>query len=305
MWQISNVPKYRFISRNAGYRKEAACQHPGAATGALIDQRRSAIPAFREGRSMAQTTKQQETPTADDNLKSLAKVMRVLGCFSTVNRSLSLTELCAATGYPRSTTHRLVSSMRDVGLLDQERQRDRYRLGLKLFELGNIVLANMDLHREALSQISGQIVHLALFDGRQAIVIHRANSTSDGATPLTLIEAAPVHCTSVGKAVLAFQPPEVIDSVIQAGLKRFTDKTITSARKLHAELAQIRRRGYAVDDGEHQPGLRCIGAPIRDNSGRVIAGVSVSGPAWKIPTAEIEGLAQIVMHHAAQISANL
>jgi DNA-binding IclR family transcriptional regulator len=169
----------------------------------------------------------------------------------------------------------------------------------------------MDLHREArrhveaLSQISGQIVHLALFDGRQAIVIHRANSTSDGATPLTLIEAAPVHCTSVGKAVLAFQPPEVIDSVIQAGLKRFTDKTITSARKLHAELAQIRRRGYAVDDGEHQPGLRCIGAPIRDNSGRVIAGVSVSGPAWKIPTAEIEGLAQIVMHHAAQISANL
>jgi DNA-binding IclR family transcriptional regulator len=260
---------------------------------------------------MPQTMKQQDTPGADDNLKSLVKVMRLLDCFSTINRSLSLTELCAATGYPRSTTHRLVSSMRDVGLLDQERQRDRYRLGLRLFELGNIVLANMDLHREArrhveaLSQISGQVVHLALFDGRQAIVIHRANSTPDGGTPLTLIEAAPVHCTSVGKAVLAFQPPEVIDSIIDAGLKRFTDKTIINGRKLRAELLQIRKRGYAVDDGEHQPGLRCVGAPIHDSSGRVIAGVSVSGPAWKIPATEIESLAKIVTHHAAQISANL
>jgi len=257
------------------------------------------------------TVKHQDEPAADDNLKSLVKIMRVLDCFSTINRSLSLTELCAATGYPRSTTHRLVSSMRDVGLLDQERQRDRYRLGLKLFELGNVVLANMDLHREArrhveaLSQISGQVVHLALFDGRQAIVIHRATATPEGGTPLTLIEAAPVHCTSVGKAVLAFQPSEVVDSVIDAGLKRFTDKTITNGKKLRTELSLIKKRGYAVDDGEHQPGLRCIGAPIHDSVGRVIAGISISGPAWKIPVTEVESLSKIVIHHAAQISANL
>jgi DNA-binding IclR family transcriptional regulator len=270
------------------------------------------FPQFGKGEHMPRmTAKQQDEPAADDNLKSLVKVMRVLDCFSTINRSLSLTELCAATGYPRSTTHRLVSSMRDVGLLDQERQRDRYRLGLKLFELGNVVLANMDLHREArrhveaLSQISGQVVHLALFDGRQAIVIHRATATPEGGTPLTLIEAAPVHCTSVGKAVLAFQPPEVVDGVIDAGLKRFTDKTITNGKKLRAELAQIKKRGYAVDDGEHQPGLRCIGAPIHDSAGRVIAGISISGPAWKIPVTEIESLSKIVIHHAAQISANL
>ena len=73
----------------------------------------------------------QETAGADDGLKSLVKIVRILDCFSTVKRSLSLTELCAATGYPRSTTHRLVSSMREVGLLNQERQRDSYRLGLR------------------------------------------------------------------------------------------------------------------------------------------------------------------------------
>ena len=252
-----------------------------------------------------------ESPAVDDGLKSLVKIVRILDCFSTTRRTMSLTELCAATGYPRSTTHRLISSMREVGMLSQERQRDSYRLGLKLFELGNIVLANMDLHREArrhveaLSRISGQLVHLALFDGRQAVVIHRVDSTPEGGAPPTLTEAAPVHCTSVGKAIMAFQPAEVIERIIQSGLKSFTDKTITNARKLQAELAQIRKRGYAVDDGEHQPGLRCIGAPIRDNTQRVIAGISISGPAWKIPMAEVENLSKVVIHHADQISAQL
>jgi DNA-binding IclR family transcriptional regulator len=157
-----------------------------------------------------------------------------------------------------------------------------------------------------LSRITNQSVHLALFDGREAIVVHRVEMNSEGGgTPLTMIEAAPVHCTSVGKAILAFQPREVCDSIIEAGLKKFTDRTITVAAKLRTELAHIRKRGYAVDDGEHQPGLRCIGAPIRDSQQRVIASVSVSGPAWRIPAAEIENLAAVVIHHANQISANL
>src|SRR5262249_23894737 len=152
--------------------------------------------------------------TTDDGVKSLVKVVRILDCFSTTNRSLSLGEICAATGYPRSTPHRLVSSMRDVGLLDQERQRDRYRLGLKLFKLGNIVLANMELHREArrhieaLSRITNQSVHLALFDGREAIVVHRVETSSEsGGTPLTLIEAAPGHLPKVRQAHPAFPAP--------------------------------------------------------------------------------------------------
>src|SRR5260370_36265796 len=123
---------------------------------------------------------------------------------------------------------------------EQGGDRERYRLGIKLFELGNTVLANMDLPREAsplvdaLSRVSGHLVHLAVFDGQQAIVIHRVSA--DSGTPLTLIEAAPVHCTSVGKAILAFQPAARIDAIIAGGLKRFTDATITDGRKLKSEL---------------------------------------------------------------------
>lgn len=243
----------------------------------------------------------------DETLKSLVKIVRILDCFSPIKRTLSLAEICTLTGYPRSTTHRLVASLREVGFLEQDRQRDRYRLGLKLFQLGNVVLGNMDLHREArpfvesLSRISGHSVHLAVFDGQQAVVIHRTESQS----ALTLIEAAPVHCTSVGKAILAFQPEPVIEAVVAAGLKAYTETTITQPAALRAELAAIRQRGYAVDHGEHQPGLHCVGAPIRDSNGRVFAGISVSGPARDIPVAAIEGLSKIVIHHAAQISAQL
>jgi DNA-binding IclR family transcriptional regulator len=247
---------------------------------------------------------------ADDTLKSLTKIARILECFSTANRALSLAELCDRTGYPRSTTHRLLASMREVGFLDQDRTRDRYRLGLKLFEFGNVVLSNMDLHREArpyveqLGRLTGQLVHLAVFDGRQAVVIHRSDP-NDSTTSLTHIENAPVHCTSVGKAILAFQPPAVIDRLIAAGLRRFTDTTIVDGGALKEELGRIRERGYSVDEAEHQPGLRCVGAPIQDPLGRVFAAVSVSGPAWKLPASEVDSIAKMVIHCAQSIAERL
>ena len=246
-------------------------------------------------------------PRGDDTLKSLVKVVRILDAFSTTDRALSLGEICRRCGFPKSTTHRLIASMRAVGLLDQDREGERYRLGLKLFELGSTVLANLELHREArpfvdaLTRLSGQGVHLAVFDGQRAVVIHRTDPIGEpgGAA---LIESAPVHCTSVGKAILAFQDAAVVDRVIAAGLPRFTEQTITDPDHLRATLAEIRARGYATDEAEHQPGLRCVGAPIRDQNGRVFAAISVSAPAWRMAADAMEGLSKIVIHHAGAIS---
>lgn len=252
----------------------------------------------------------EERRGSDATLKSLGKIARILDCFSTHDRTLSLAEICDRTGFPRSTTHRLLASMREVGLLDQDRTRDRYRLGLKLFELGSTVLSNMELHREArayvdqLARLTGQGVHMAVFDGQQAVVIHRTDP-SDSAIALTHIENAPVHCTGVGKAILAFQPQPVIDRLIGAGLRRYTEATITDRAALNAELAAIRARGYSVDEAEHQPGLRCVGAPIRDQNRRVFAAISASGPSWRLPALEIETISKIVMHSADAISARL
>jgi len=252
-----------------------------------------------------------QTRTSDENLKSLFKISRILDCFSTADRALSLVEICKRTGFPRSTTHRLLASMREVGFLDQDRERDRYRLGIKLFEYGNMVLTNLDLHREArpfiegLKRMTDQSVHLAVFDGLQAVVIHRAEPAPGGTTPLSLLENAPVHCTSIGKAILAFQPDAILQRVLDAGLRRFTETTITDPEQLKAELETVRRRGYAVDNGEHQPGLRCVGAPIRDQMGRVFASISVSASAWQSPVEKEADLAKIVTYHAQQISTHL
>lgn len=248
---------------------------------------------------------------SEENLKSLNKVAAILDCFSTTHRAMSLADICKQTGYPRSTTHRLLASMREVGLLDQDRERERYRLGIRLFAYGNIVLANMDLHREArpyaeaLGRMTGLSVHLAVFGGERAVVIHRAEPAPGGLTPLNLLENAPVHCTSIGKAILAYQPEPILERVIEAGLPRYTDSTITTGEALRRELETVRKRGYAIDNGEHQPGLRCIGAPIHDQFGRVFASISATGSAMQSPAEREASVAAMVMHHASQISSHL
>ncbi|SDG71868.1 IclR family transcriptional regulator [Pelagibacterium luteolum] len=249
--------------------------------------------------------------TGDEQLKSLVKLVKVLECFSLSDRALSLAEICNRTGFPRSTTHRLLASLRDVGFLEQGKERDRYRLGLKLFALGNTALSSFDIHREAavtvnsLRRLAGHTVHLAMFDGFRAVVIRRADPTVENTTPSTFLENAPAHCTSVGKAILAWQSEEVIDRLIEAGLPKFTPDTISDPVALREELAIIRERGYAIDDGEHLPGLRCIGAPIRNFQGQVIAGISISGPTWQMPKENIPDLAKVVVYHANQITENL
>lgn len=201
--------------------------------------------------------------------------------------------------------------MKAVGLLDQDRQRGRYKLGLRLFGFGNIVLANMDLHREALQSVEALqhttdlAVHLAVFDGLRAVVVRRSGPNGDNLMPSTMLENAPSHCTSVGKAALAFQDEIVFERVVGAGLEKFTDTTIISKGKLAKELSKIRRQGYSIDEGEHQPGIRCIGAPIRNENGQVFASISASGPSWKLTEDMVGELSKIVVHHADQISLRL
>jgi DNA-binding IclR family transcriptional regulator len=245
----------------------------------------------------------------DESLKSLTKVSRVLDCFTTSQRSLSLADICARTGYPRSTTHRLLAAMREVGFVEQDRERDFYRLGLRLFELGNVVLANLELHREgraivdALHRLTSRPVHLAVFDGLRAVVIQRTEA--ELMLSNTMVENSPAYCTSVGKAILAYQPAEIVQRVIDAGLERFTETTITDPTALQAELELTRQRGFAIDNGEHQPGLRCVGAPIRNQSGAIFAGISVSAPSWQLPMAEVDELNKVVIYHANLISQRL
>lgn len=248
---------------------------------------------------------------SQDNLKSIVKMMAIIDCFSTLERKLSVAEIARKTKMPRGTAHRIIRTMRDVGLIDQERQRDHYRLGMKLFEIGTTVLANMDLHREAkssvelLTRVSGETVHLSVFDGVNSTVINRTDPEGNRVNTLFVLESSPAHATASGKAALAFQSEAAIDRFISLGLRRISPNTITDAAILRRELASVRERGYAIDNEELTPATKCVGAPIRNASGRVFASISVSGPARRFTPERISAFADLVTHYSGAISTQL
>ncbi|MBI3013637.1 MAG: IclR family transcriptional regulator [Candidatus Tectomicrobia bacterium] len=246
-----------------------------------------------------------------DVLKSLRKAIRVLECFSLQEPRLSLSDIARRAQLPLSTAHRILATLRGAGIVEQEGDRELYRLGLKLFELGSMVLANMEVHREALpfieelSRESGETVHLGVFDGSQVVSIEKMDSPHGLASQVTIGKGAPAYCTAVGKALLAFQSESTIDHVCRLGLTRHTPQTITDPGKLRKELERIRALGYAVDEREHQPDVRCVAAPIRDHTSNVIASMSVSGPATRIPKERIPLLAVRMKEVAGKLSARL
>lgn len=268
--------------------------------------------------SDARETAQDEMPGAmedggaDGGAKSFYKMARVLDCFSRTHPSLSVTEIVERTGLPRTTIHRIVASLREIGMIDQDGRRGDYRLGLRMFHYGSVVLANLDLNRKAhphilaLHQVTGEIVHLHMFDGSQMVCIEREEMGGVRNTTLTTIEACAVHCTSVGKAYLAFQDPALVARIAaEEGLDPRTPHTHTTLPALQADLQRIRARGYATDEQESEIGLQCVGAPIRDPRGRVIGAVSVSGPAARMPVARLTGLSATVIRTADAISTEL
>ena len=251
------------------------------------------------------------TESGAEGLKSLRKAIRVLECFSLQEPRLPLTDIAHKVGLPLSTAHRILTTLRTVGIVEQEGDRDLYRLGLKLLELGSMVLANMEVHREALPCIealvreTGETVHLGVFDGSQVVSIEKMDSPHGLASHVTIGKGAPAYCTGVGKALLAFQPEAVVEQVCRLGLTAYTPQTITDPVKLRKDLAQVRALGYAVDNAEHQPDVRCVAAPIRNHSGNVVASLSISGPASRIPRNRITSLATRVREVTARLSARL
>ena len=245
----------------------------------------------------------------DGGTKSLRKMSLVLDCFTRSKPVLTVNDISEATRLPKTTVHRIVTSLREVGMLDQDGRRQGYRLGLKMFHYGSSVLASLDVARRAhphiakLQRVTGEVIHFHIFDGSQMVCVEREEMGASRLTTLTTIEAAPTYCTSVGKAFLAFQDEALVRRIAEEEhLKPFTPRTITNVDDLLSELAQTRERGFAIDDEENEIGLRCVGAPVRDAMGRVFSSVSISGPAERMPHIRIEGLASLVIQTADDIS---
>jgi IclR family transcriptional regulator, KDG regulon repressor len=240
------------------------------------------------------------------------RVIDILETFARVGPELGVSEISRALGLKKATAHRLLSSLRRRGIVAQDPTTRRYRLGLKLWELGALATLQVDWvhrvkpHLERLTQMTGETAHLAILSDGQILYVEKVESSHSLRMPSQVGRRNPVHCTGVGKAQIAWLPDEVMAGIIaRRGLARYTANTLTNLPALRRELALIRERGYAVDGEEIEDGLVCIGAPIRDHTGIVVAGVSIAGPSSRLRTDAIAEHARSVVDAARSMSAVL
>ena len=234
--------------------------------------------------------------------------VRLLEAFVDGPAEHGISELSRRAGLSKSTVHRLVATLVEVGWLERNPTTDRYRLGLKLFELGSAVAARLEVRECALPvmhdlmQRVGETVHLAILDGDH--VVYAAKVESQHAIRLFMQVGGhgPAHCTGVGKVLLAHAPAAVVERVIAAGLPAFTPHTITEPAALRAHLAEVRRQGYALNVEESELGLVSVAAPVRDHSGAVVAGLSVAGPSQRLPAAALPSLIARTVETAEDVS---
>jgi DNA-binding IclR family transcriptional regulator len=249
-------------------------------------------------------------------VQAIARAALILDTLGQKPQGVSLRELSAEVALPKGTTHRLLSSLAYFGYVRQDLTTRDYLLGFRLVELGNRLLNQLDLRTEAkpllleLGRRVKETVHLVILDQNEVLYIDKVESDENpgGLRMASRIGSrTQAHSCAVGKMLLADLSEDQLDEYItQQGLPKLTERTLTDPAQLKEHLKAVRKRGYAVDDEENEQGIRCVAAPIRNESGRVIAATSISGPAIRITRERIrDTLQREIMETAASISNRL
>jgi IclR family transcriptional regulator, KDG regulon repressor len=249
-------------------------------------------------------------------VQTIERVSSLIDILSQSPRGISIRDLSAKVKLPKGTTHRLLSSLTYFGFVRQDPTTRNYFLGFKWIELGQLLLGQLDLRREAepflkdLAEKTKETVHLVFLDRNEIVYIDKveADHGQGGLRMASRIGLRnPAHSSAVGKVLLADLPEETLNEILQGkGLPRRTGNTITEIDPLKEHLKLVRRQGYAVDDEENEEGIRCVGSPIYNEAGKAVAAVSVSGPAFRITKKAIqETLKRKVMETALKISRRL
>jgi DNA-binding IclR family transcriptional regulator len=253
-----------------------------------------------------------EPPAERNRSASLRRALAVLGHVRDhAGADLSLTRLAEAVGLSKSTVLRLTVPLIEAGLLARDRRTGAYRLGPGALRLGQAYLARLDLRAVAVEEShrlgieTGETVHLVVSDPPDVVYVDKVENGTGARVASRVGGRAPAHSTAAGKAILAWQPDHVVEEIVAAGLPALTERTITDPARLRAELARIRQRGYAVDDREYQPEVRCVGAPIFNQANHVTSAISISGPTSRIAAARARALGPLVAETAMRISRRL
>ncbi len=244
-------------------------------------------------------------------VESADRLLRILESFGARERDVSLADLADRVALPKSSVHRLLTTLVAHGFVDRDPATRRYTLGIRLFELGSAAIHERGLHGaaqpqlEELSRATGETCHLAVLSGTEAVYVYKVDGPSDISMSSRVGGRAPCHATSIGKVLIAWAAPEHVAAVRAHPMAAITANTITLLARFDAELARVRAQGYALDLEEYSEGLNCISAPVRDQMGRVSAALGIAGPRTRIHGDRLVALIPMVVASAHELSRQL
>lgn len=210
----------------------------------------------------------------------------------------------------KSTVHRLLMILEQHRLI--AKKGNKYYLGLKLFILGNKVAADLEIRKHApiyLQQLvaeTGETAHLCILDENKVLYLEKVEASRTVRVPSNVGSRYPAHCGGAGKALLAYLDEEELENFMrECSFEAFTMNTATTPEQLRKELELVRQRGFSLDNEEFEEGLKCIGAPVRDHTGKSVAAISIAGPTSRITEDKVELLAKFVVRAADKLSYEL
>jgi DNA-binding IclR family transcriptional regulator len=253
---------------------------------------------------------EEEAEPARGGVQSLGRGFAIIEEIARNRDGIGLAELSKRVGLHNSTTFHLVKTLVSLGYVRQLKDSKRYRIGRPLFALAASALDEVEMMSlatpllENLARATGESAHCSVPMGDAVVVLARTGG--QGAFQLTdrVGVVRPAHCTALGKIMLAALAPDQFERYLQhAELKAHTAKSITSAERLAREIAEVRRSGLAIDDGEFDAEVRCVAVPVHDFTGRTIGAIGISGPIWRLSIEALQKRTRAVRAAAERLSA--
>jgi DNA-binding IclR family transcriptional regulator len=228
------------------------------------------------------------------------------------NKNMGVTEISRQIDINKSAVHRILSTLGNHGFVEKDPQTNRYKIGYAFLEIASNLLESIDLREEALpflrelETLTNEVIHLVVYDQGEVVYIEKLEGNETLRMHSKVGRRAPMHCTGVGKVILANLPRPMASSIIdQKGLPKHTDKTITDKEAFFRELQKVQQQGYAIDDEENEDGITCIAAPIFNHQKEITAAISISGPTMRMTDNRLEELKEKMMSVGRNISARL
>lgn len=243
---------------------------------------------------------------------TVVKALHVLEVLTKLNErskdGASLTEISKACGISPSSTYKHLAAFLQYGIVDQNPRSERYRLGLQILKMADIIAENLDIRDIAapilreLSVKTGETIHLVLIEGTEVIYIDKVEPEKSVRMHSRIGARNPLYCTGVGKAILAFSSEDLLHQVAKKPFTAFTATTHQSIDSLKQDLIEIKKRGFAIDEREHEADVRCVAAPVFNRHSEVSSAISISAPAWRMTDDRIEEWSGLLIQSAEKIS---